>query len=155
MTRVRQVAGVLLIVLTCFTSTRVAAGPYGDDMAKCLVSSTSPEDRTLLVKWIFSAMALHPDLTSMSAISTQQRDALTKSAGALFQRLLLESCRRETQEAVQNEGPQTIQYAFQILGQVASRGIFTDPQVLEGMKSLSKGLDEEKLKALLADGKPK
>jgi hypothetical protein len=151
----RPVAGVLLTLLTCLASTRVVAGPYGDDMAKCLVKSASPEDRTLLVKWIFSAMALHPDLTSMSAISTQQRDALTKSAGALFQRLLLESCRQETQQAVQNEGPQTVQYAFQILGQVASRGIFTDPQVLEGMKSLSKGIDEEKLKALLAGGTPK
>ena len=85
----------------------------------------------------------------MSAITTQQRDALTKSAGALFQRLLLESCRSETQQAVQNEGPQTIQYAFQILGQVATRGLFSDPHVLEGMKGLSKDVDEEKLKALL------
>jgi hypothetical protein len=124
-------------------------------MAKCLVKSASPEDRTLLVKWIFSAISLHPDLASMSAISTQQRDALTKSAGALFQRLLLESCQSETQQAVQNEGPQTIQYAFQILGQVATRGLMTDPHVLEGMKSLGKGLDEERLKTLLTPGPPK
>jgi hypothetical protein len=145
----RPLAGALLVVLTCLVSARAAAGPYADDMAKCLVKAASPEDRTLLVKWIFSAMTLHPDLASMSAITTQQRDALTKSAGALFQRLLLESCRSETQQAVQNEGPQTIQYAFQILGQVATRGLFSDPHVLEGMKGLSKDVDEEKLKALL------
>jgi hypothetical protein len=146
----RPLAGALLAVLTCLASAQVAAGPYADDMAKCLVKSASPEDRTLLVKWIFSAMTLHPDLASMSAITTQQRDALTKSAGALFQRLLLEACRPETQQAIQNEGPQTIQYAFQVLGQVATRGLFMDPHVLEGMKGLSKDLDEGKLKALLS-----
>jgi hypothetical protein len=124
-------------------------------MAKCLVKSASAEDRTLLVKWMFSAMSLHPDLASMSSISTQQRDVLAESAGGLFQRLLLESCRPETQAAVQNEGLQTIQYAFQILGQVAVRGLMTDPHVLEGMKSLGKGLDEEKLKALFTSGTPK
>jgi hypothetical protein len=31
----------------------------------------------------------------------------------------------------------------------------TDPHVLEGMKSLAQGLDEEKLKALLAPNTPK
>jgi len=102
------------------------------------------------VKWIFSVSALHPDLHSMSVISTQQRDAITKDGAALFQRLLLESCRSETQQAVQNEGPQTIEYAFQILGQVATRGLFTDPHVVEGLKDLGKDLDEKKLKGLLA-----
>jgi hypothetical protein len=100
-------------------------------------------------------MSLHPDLASMSSISPQQRDTLSKGAAALFQRLLLESGRSETQVAVQNEGPQTIQYGFQILGQVATRGLMTDPHVLEGMKSLAQGLDEEKLKALLTPSSPK
>jgi hypothetical protein len=142
-------------IFACLASGQVLAGPYGDDMAKCLVKSASPEDRTLLIKWIFSAMALHPDLASMSSITTQQRDGLSKSAGALFQRLLLDSCRSETLVAVQNEGPQTVQYAFQILGQVAVRGMMTDPHVLDGMKGLAQGLDEEKLKALLAPGAAK
>jgi hypothetical protein len=149
------VAVVCFWMLACSAPARVVAGPYADDMAKCLVKSASPEDRTLLMKWIFSAMALHPDLSSMSSITAQQRDTLSKGAGALFQRLLLESCRSETQVAVQNEGPETVQYAFQILGQVAVRGLMTDPHVLEGMKSLAQGLDEEKLKALLAPNKPK
>jgi hypothetical protein len=155
MKSLKLVAAVCFWMLACLTSEHVVAGPYADDMAKCLVKSAAPEDRTLLMKWIFSAMALHPDLSAMSSITTQQRDALSKGAGALFQRLLLESCRSETQVAVQNEGPQTVQYAFQILGQVAVRGLMTDPHVLEGMKSLAQGLDEEKLKALLAHNTPK
>jgi hypothetical protein len=151
----RSIAGVLFATLVFSESSPLVAGPYADDMAKCLVTSTSTEDRTLLVRWIFSAIALHPELASMSAISPQQRDTITKNAGALFQRLLLESCKSETQQAVQNEGPYAIQYACQVLGQVATRGLFTDPQVMEGMKSLGKDVDEEKLKALLAPAKSK
>ena len=130
-------------------------GPFADDMAKYLVKSASPEDRTMLIKWMFSAMSLHPDLASLSSVSAQQRDVLTKSAAALFQRLLLDACHSETLAAIQNEGPQTIQYAFQILGQVAARGLLTDPHVLEDMKGLEKGLDQEKIKALLNPGAAK
>jgi len=135
---------------TCTLPNASVAGPFADDMGKCLVRSTSPEDRTVLVKWIFSVIALHPDLQSMSSISAKQRDTVNKNGAALFQRLLLDSCRTETQQAVQNEGPQTIQYAFQILGQVATRGLFTDPHVTAGLKDLGKDLDEAKLKSLLA-----
>lgn len=143
----RSMVAVFFLTLLCM-SRFAAAGPFADDMAKCLVNSTSPEDRTVLVKWIFSIIALHPDLSAMSSISAKQRDDLSRSAGALFQRLLVESCRSQTQQALQNEGQQTIQYAFQILGQVATTGLFSDPHVAEGTKDLAKYLDEEKLKAL-------
>jgi hypothetical protein len=117
-------------------------------MAKCLVNSTSTQDRTVLVQWIFGLVTLHPDLTAMSSISGKERDELSKKAGALFQRLLLESCRSQTQQALQNEGPQTIQYAFEVLGQVATRGLLTDPHVMEGAKDLAKYVDQGKIRAL-------
>ena len=144
---------VALCFLVLLSASRFAvAGPFADDMAKCLVNSTSPADRTVLVKWIFSVIALHPDLSALSSISPKQRDDLSRSAGALFQRLLVESCRSETQKALQNEGQQTIQYAFQVLGQVATTGLFSDPHVAEGTKGLAKYLDEDKLKALAPPG---
>ena len=149
------VVGILLIVLSSTLPKSADAGPYADDMAKCLVKSASSEDRTVLVKWIFSVIALHPDLAPMTTISAAQRAGITKDAGALFQRLLVESCRSETQQAIQNEGTQTIAYAFQVLGQVATRGLFTDPHVAEGMQSLAKTIDEGKIKALLEPSAPK
>lgn len=139
-----------LVSLLLGASNTAIAGPFADDMARCLVNSTSPQDRAVLVRWIFGMMSLHPDLTGMSSISTKQRDEMTKSAGALFQRLLLESCRSQTQQALQNEGPQTIQYAFQVLGQVATRGLLTDSHVMDGAKDLAKYIDEEQLKSLTA-----
>jgi hypothetical protein len=145
----RSIVGAALLPLLCAPKL-AAAGPFADDMAKCLVNSTSPEDRTQLVKWIFSVIALHPDLAAMSSISPKQRGEISKNAGALFQRLLLVSCRSQTQQALKNEGTQTIQYAFQVLGQVATRGLFTDSHVMEGTKDLAKYVDEEKLKSLTA-----
>jgi hypothetical protein len=144
----RLTLSALLLSLLCASKLAIA-GPFADDMAKCLVNSSSPEDRTLLVRWIFSVITLHPDLTAMSAVSPKQREELSKAAGALYQRLLFDSCRSQTQQALQNEGMQTIQYAFQVLGQVASQGMFTDPHVMDGIKNLAKYVDEDKFKSLM------
>jgi hypothetical protein len=146
------VFSVLLTAAIGMTPRSALAGPYADDMAKCLVKSTSPEDRSLLIRWMFSAMALHPDVASMAAVTKQQRDDIVKNTGALFQRLMLDSCKAETKDAIQNEGPQTIQYAFQILGQVAARGLFTDPHVAATMADLGKSVDQEKFKSLMSPG---
>jgi hypothetical protein len=145
----RWTFGALVATLIC-TPNLVAAGPFADDMAKCMVNSTSPQDRTLFVRWIFTVIALHPALSSMSTVTAKQREDITKDAGALLQRLLLDSCKSQTQLALRNEGTQTIQYAFQVLGQVATQGLFTDSHVTEGAKELAKYVDEDKLKALAA-----
>lgn len=148
--RYGTVAGALLACLIGMTPCLVTAGPFADDMAKCLVKSTSDADRADLVRWIFSAMSLNPDLASMSKISAQQRDELTAKAAKLFGRLLFQSCKSETEEAVRNEGPLTIQYAFQILGQVATRGLMSEPHVTQELQALDKDIDQEKLKQLVA-----
>lgn len=150
MTYPKAIAGAICTVSSLLVSLAAVAGPYGDDMAKCLVKSTTPTDRTTFVKWMFSAMALHPDVKSMANVSTQQRDDLNKNAGLMFQHLLLDSCRAETQQAIKYEGTQTISYAFQIFGQVAARELFTDPQVAAAMSGMTKYLDESKLKSLTA-----
>ena len=144
----RVIFPALLAALIC-ASNSATAGPFADDMAKCLVNSASPADRTVLVKWIFSLITLHPDLTAMSTLTAKSRDDISKDAGALFQRLILESCRLQVQQSLQNEGPQTIAYAFQILGQAATAGLMTDPHVSAGVKDLAKYVDAEKLQAAL------
>ena len=142
------VAGLGCIV--AMSAHRAVAGPFADDKAKCLVNSTSPADRADLVRWMFSAMAENPDLASMATISTKERDELTAKASTLFSRLLFDSCKPQVIEAVQNEGPQTIAYAFQILGEVAMRGIMAEPHVSQSIQALGKSIDQAKLKALIA-----
>jgi hypothetical protein len=145
----------LLVTVSMAASMHAVAGPYGDDMAKCLVKAATPDDQTVFIKWLFAAIALHPDVASMASISSQQRDDFSKRAGALFQRLLTESCRSETQQAIRYEGPATIQYAFQVFGQAAAGNLFANPSVAAGMKDLAKYIDQDKIKALSTTGDAK
>ena len=125
------------------------AGPYGDDLSKCLVSSTSSADKSLLMKWIFSAISLSQDVSAFTNIPKTTRDQIDKDTGALYTRLLTESCKQQTHDAFKYEGSAAIGHAFELLGQIASQGIFSDPAVQAGMTGLTNNFDQAKLKAIL------
>jgi hypothetical protein len=99
------IVAVILGGAAAVTSHPVVAGPFADDMAKCLVGSTSDMDRADLIRWIYSAMSLNPDLESMAQISTKERDELTTKAGALFSRLIFQSCRSQFVTICAERGP--------------------------------------------------
>ncbi|MGZ8993582.1 MAG: hypothetical protein ACXW16_06150 [Burkholderiaceae bacterium] len=121
-----------------FTSTGAEAGPYADDLGKCLVKSTTSADKRALVKWMFATASLHPDIQPIAAVSAQQRDSLNKAIGALFDRLLTQTCSQQAIQAFNFEGGSTIEYSFQILGQVAARELFADSAVVAGMANMTK-----------------
>ena len=125
------------------------AGPFADDLGKCLVTSTSAEDRTALVRWIFVAAAKHPAVSSMVHVTQEQLDSANKTTAALLMKLLTQTCKTEAQKAIQNEGPQTIQLSFSVLGQVAGRELFASPQVAGATAGLAKYIDGNALQAAL------
>lgn len=125
-----------------------AAGPYSDDLAKCLVKSTTQEDRVSLIKWLFAAASRHPAVSSIANVSPAQLDEANKTIGALTMRLLTDSCRDEAQKAIQYEGLVTLQLSFQVLGQVAGQELFRSPEVASSMAGLQKYLNSDQLKAL-------
>lgn len=124
------------------------AGVYTDDLTKCLVESTSKQDRLSLVRWMFAAMSQHPAVTSLTNVKDSDVEKANSETGALFMRLLTESCAEATTKAVRYEGPAAIQMSFQVLGQVASSELFTDPGVLQVISGLEKYTDQKKLEAL-------
>jgi hypothetical protein len=119
-----------IFALPMFISMHAVAGPYADDMAKCLVKAASTEDRGIFMRWLFAAMALHPEVASMAAVSPQQRDDLNKRTGALIQKLLTESCRSETQQAVRYEGPRQFSTRFKCLAKPQQETYFPIPALL-------------------------
>ena len=125
-----------------------SAGVYGDDMSKCLVRSTSTEDQTQLVTWVFAAISAHPAVRAMSNLSEAQRQDYTRKAGALMQRLMTVDCRKETVAALKYEGPGAIGPAFGLLGQTAMRGLMSDPSVNKGMAALGDNIDEAAFAAM-------
>ncbi|MCU0305083.1 MAG: hypothetical protein MUC56_13615 [Thermoanaerobaculales bacterium] len=143
------VLGTSLLFVLCLGVAPCAAGPYTDALSMCLVKHTSEADKTTLVKWIFATIALHPEVESMAAISYEQRDALNEQCASMVQRLLTESCRTETTEAIKYEGNAAIEGGFNILGQVATRELFTNPAVAQGMAEFGAYLDEDAFESLL------
>lgn len=79
------------------------------------------------------------------------RDQLNKDTGALFTRLPTESCKQQTHDAYKYEGSSAIGSAFELLGKIASQGIFGDPAVAAGITDLMKNVDQAKLKASLEE----
>ncbi len=89
------------------------AGVYADDLGKCLVSSTSDADKALLVKWIFSAIALQRDIAPYTRMPAEVRTDINKQTAGLYMRLLTETCRSQTATAFKYEGQAAIASAFQ------------------------------------------
>lgn len=135
--------------LILLASPSVFAGPYADEMAKCLVTSTSESDKNFLVKWMFAAAALHPAVKSISSVTDAQRNELNVKTAKLFERLLTESCKKQVQTAIKYEGQSTIESAFQVLGQVAARGLFSDPAVNGFIAQLGNHIDKQKMESVL------
>lgn len=124
------------------------AGVYTDDLSRCLVEKTSKEDKTALVQWIFVAMAQHPSVSALQKVTPDDVKLYNSKAGALFTKLLTETCVDVSKKAIKYEGAVAIQSAFQVLGQAAAGELFVHPDVTKVMSGLEEFLDSKKLEAL-------
>ena len=149
----RRIGAALLVTagLACLSGQAVA-GPYSDELGKCLVGSTSADDKATLVKWVFAIAALHPSVGSVSAVNDVQRTQLDKEVAGLFEALITDRCRKQTQNAVRYEGEKTIGMAFEVLGQAAMVELFSNPDVAKGLGGFAEHMDKKKFDQLL--GKP-
>jgi hypothetical protein len=112
------------------------------------VDSTTKEDRTALVRWMFAAAAANPAVASIANVSPKAMDDANASTGALFMRLLTDSCKDKAKKALNYEGPATFQLSFQVLGQVAAGEMFASPEVRKAMAGLEQHVDKKKLEEL-------
>ena len=124
------------------------AGPYADDLSRCLVEKTTQEDKIALVQWMFVAMAQHPSVSSLTKIVPADVEKHNKSVAELFVRLLSETCGDASRKAVQYEGANSIESAFEVLGGAAIENLMSDPEVTKMMEGLDKYLDGDKLAEL-------
>lgn len=138
----------LMLAMGAFSPT-ASAGVYTNDLARCLVSSSTPADKLTLVKWMFTAMSLHPGVKSMASVSPAQVDAENKAMADLFTKLMTRTCKTQAADAVKYEGGEAIKAGFKVLGQVAAKELFAEPHVAAGMAGLVKYMDMKKLQAVL------
>lgn len=150
MTALLAVLAVLGVALAFALVTPPAlAGPYGDALGKCLVGASTSAEKTVLVRWMFAMMSLHPDVQSAAAMTPEQRTEVSKQTAKLFERLLTQACATEAADAVRYEGASTIESSFNLLGQVAARELFSHPNVSGGLSEFAQYLDQKRLTELL------
>ncbi len=147
----RLTKAALLFLMFCMPSSAAWAGVYSDDMAKCLVKSSTADDQLALIQWIFSAMALHPAVQPFSNISAEQRNTFDLKGAQLLQRLMTVDCRAETIAAVKYEGPASIEASFSVLGEIAMRGLMSESHVTKGLEGMDSHIDKSKLEALFKE----
>jgi hypothetical protein len=139
----------VLFILLAATPKPASAGVYTDDLSRCLVSKTTPAQKSILVNWIFSAMSRNPSVAQFVSIPDAKRKQFNIDMAGLFQSLMTVTCRQEMQLAVKYEGKEAVASGFNTLGQVAGRELFSSPDVAKEMSALDKYIDKDKLGAAL------
>ncbi len=132
----------------------VFAGPATDALSSCLADNTTGKDRKDLAKWIFVAMAAHPELKDISKVTPAGRDQVDQAAGAIFSRMLTQSCVDQTRHALQQDGRGSIKVAFGVLGQLAMAELMANPQVSSAITGFQRFVDNKKIEALLTEAEP-
>lgn len=124
------------------------AGIFADDLGRCVVNSTTEGDRALLVRWMFLTAAANPAFDDLTSISEAERREGYRAAAAVYDRLLLRACRRESVAALRGEGSAGIEAGFQALGQVAGREMMASRESVTALRDLSTYMDGPGLEAL-------
>ncbi|MFS0736398.1 hypothetical protein ABC347_05045 [Sphingomonas sp. 1P06PA] len=141
----------MMISATGALSSMANAGVFTDDLSRCLVTAATPADRDTMMQWIFSAYAAADIAREISSVTPEQHVAYNKRGAALFERLILVDCRKQAVAAIRNEGQTAFEQSFQVLGQMAGRGLMEDPKVAAEMERFGAVLDREKLGALMTE----
>jgi|SRR5882672_10802892 len=126
------------------------AQSQGDLLGKCLADNTTGKDRKDLARWIFVAMAAHPEIRDLASISQEAGDKTSRAMGALVTRLLTESCPKEVQAVARGEGSQAMKRAFETLGQLAMLELTSNAEVAASVAGFERYVDKAKLNAVFA-----
>jgi hypothetical protein len=121
-------------------------GQSQSDLARCLADNTSGKDRKELAKWVFLAMAAHPEIKPHASSDIDQvSERSQRFMAATLTRLVVEACPAQTKEAVKQGGAAAMETAFQALGQLAMQELMTNEKVRASMGGFEKYLDKNKL----------
>lgn len=118
-----------------------SATPVVDALSQCLVASTKPEDRLMMVRWMTFAFAAHPAVAGAITVDTALLEQTDKSMATLFERLLLTDCRTEARAAYAEAGSAAVGLAFEALGSVAAQDVMGDPDVSVAMGGFIRHVD--------------
>jgi len=119
-------------------------------LGSCLVDSLNGKERKALAKWMFFAMAEHPDLNKFAQFSSQVKDDTDQYIGDLITRLIVEDCAKLAVSA-QKENPMAIESAFRLVGEVAMQEIMTNGEVMKSISAYFNYADQQAIAQLFSE----
>jgi hypothetical protein len=146
----KSIIKVIVLTIGVFITTPVFSGSPASELGGCLVESLNGKERKELAKWIFFAMAAHPEMKSYSSASDKDIQETDEFVGKLITRLLTVNCPRDLQKAYKAD-PSAIQKAFELVGKVAMRELMTDQNVTKSISNYVRYIDEEKINKVLLE----
>ena len=118
----------LSIILISFNINSFA-GPFTDDFAKCLVTKTTAQEKTDLVKWIYVTISFHPQLSQMSNLTAEDVEMANIRVADYMTNVFAYKCNDELNQAIKYEGEESVFYAFELLGELAMGELMQDQGV--------------------------
>lgn len=138
-------------VLALAAALPAVAGPYADALSACFSDNTTGKERKELARWIFVAMAAHPEIGDLSKVTSSDREAVNKIAGDLVTRLISQNCADRAKAAIKNEGAKSLQESFGVLGKLAMQELMTNPAVASSLLGYEKYIDKKKVEATFSN----
>ncbi len=139
---------IFVVVLTLCTPLVVKAQTPTEALGSCLVDALNGKDRKQLAKWIYFAVAAHPEISSFTHATSKDIDATDQYIGILVTRLLTKDCPTKMKQA-NDTNPLALQQAFELVGQVAIQELMRDSAVMESITGYAKYTDMDKINSLL------
>ena len=141
-----------MALLIIFLSVTVCISPVNAselELGTCLADSLTGKERKNLAKWIYFAIAAHPEMSSYSIIKQEDRVKIDKYVGTLITRLLTEDCASEF-KSVRKADPIALGKAFEFVGHVAMQELMNNQDVETSINSYYPYVDQKKIQAVLA-----
>ena len=140
------------VIITSFllsSSGSIAATPT-ETFGGCLIDNLNGKERKNLAKWVFFAIAAHPEINSYSKITPNNITESDEYIGNLITRLLTEDCPSEM-KAAYKVNPQAIEKAFELVGQVAMQELMTNQAVTAAISSYVNYTDQERINKMISE----
>ena len=138
----RRLAAAAMFAMIATAACSAAAQEGVGDLEACVVEATTADDRRALVRWMFSAISLHPELQDLPQPTGAQREEANRGMGAVMERLLAEDCAEPARRAFRDgSADQAVGNAFRRVGELAGEGLFADPRVAAEASSLIRHVD--------------
>ena len=115
----------------------VQAGKYTDTLSTCMIEKTTAEEQKNMGRWMFSVLSAHPDMQQFFSYTHNKdlQQQLDKKLATLMGDLLLNRCKHPLQNAIRQEGLNSIKNAGQQWAKIAVTGLSNHPDVKQQLSA--------------------